>query len=299
MSSLLLLLVCLTLGAIVARIGKPPTGLAHGLNWWVLHVALPALVFELIPKLTFQWQFWFLVLSQWLLLASAWLLVSFFGARLGWSRARQGCLILMSGLGNTSFIGYPLLEALRGREGLALGAISDQLGCFLAFSIGGLVVATLYSGGTPNPRVIALRLITFPAFSALLIGIAIGRLGGWPESVELLLTRLGSTLTPLALFSVGLRFRLRFDEGRAALILGSLSWKLALAPALLWGLGQLTGVSGPVLGVGVLQAAMAPMISAAILTEQYQLEPDLAGTILGVGILASFPSIYLWHLVLP
>ena len=56
-------------------------------------------------------------------------------------------------------------------------------------------------------------------------------------------------------------------------------------------LGRAGGVSGLVLAVGVLQAAMPPMVSSAILAEQYGLEPELAGAVLGIGILLSLASV--------
>lgn len=72
---------------------------------------------ELIPRLHFDPNLWFLVATQWLVFIGAAFLSHFIGSALGWSRARIGCMILMTGLGNTSFVGFPLLEALRGREG--------------------------------------------------------------------------------------------------------------------------------------------------------------------------------------
>jgi predicted permease len=36
---------------------------------------------------------------------------------------------------------------------------------------------------------------------------------------------------------------------------------------------------------------MPPMVSAAILAEQYQLEPALAGSVLGIGILLSLVTV--------
>jgi malate permease and related proteins len=41
----------------------------------------------------------------------------------------------------------------------------------------------------------------------------------------------------------------------------------------------------------VLESAMAPMISAAILASDHDLEPDLANAVLGVGILLSFVTV--------
>ena len=69
MSAMLLLFVCLILGTLVARYAKPPAGIVQGINWWVLNVALSALVLELIPKVSFDPQLWFLVAVMWLTFA--------------------------------------------------------------------------------------------------------------------------------------------------------------------------------------------------------------------------------------
>jgi predicted permease len=296
MSALLMLFVSLMLGVLVARFARPPAGMALGINWWVINIALPALVLALIPQVRFDPQLWFPVVAMWVTFFGAWLLFGLLGPRLGWSRQRTGALILVCGLGNTSFMGYPLIQALHGQPGLALAVVADQLGCFPLLASAGIVVASMYAGQTPQPAQMARRILTFPAFVALLVGVAVGRLGGWPAMLHDVLASIGMTLTPLALFSVGLQFTLRAGHRQwSALGLG-LGWKLLAAPLLCWGLGLAAGVGGLVLTVGVLQAAMAPMISAAILADEYALEPSLANTVLGVGIVLSLVSVPLGNL---
>jgi len=79
MSALLLLSACLALGVLVARQAQPPDGIVPGINWWVLNVALPALVLRLIPCVHFDRQSWFPVAAIWL---------SFLGA----NHADRGCI---------------------------------------------------------------------------------------------------------------------------------------------------------------------------------------------------------------
>ncbi|MDE1893444.1 MAG: AEC family transporter [Xanthomonadaceae bacterium] len=298
MSALLLLFVCLVLGVLVARFGRPPSGMVHGINWWVLNIALSALVLELIPRVKFDPQLWFPIVAMWLTFGGAWLLFGLLGPRLGWSRQRIGALVLVCGLGNTSFMGYPLIQALHGKAGLALAVVADQLGCFPVLASAGIVVASLYSGRVPQPRVIIRRILTFPPFVALLVGIAVGSLGGWPVWLDGVFAPIGGTLTPLALFSVGLQFKFHLGERQLVAAGLGLGWKLLLAPVLCLLLGTATGVGGLVLTVGVLQAAMAPMISAAILADEYALEPPLANTILGAGIVLSLLTVPLGNILL-
>lgn len=296
--SFLLLLICLALGVLAARYGRPPDGLVPGLNWWLINIALPAMVFELVPRLHFDLHMLYLVLSQWLVFAGAWLVFAWLGRRLQWSRARTGALILVAGLGNTSFIGYPLIEALRGRDGLAYAIVADQAGCFIALAAGGIVVASIYAGLRPQPAQIARRVLLFPAFVALVSGIVVGALGGWPLLADAILGRIAGTLTPLALFVVGLRFRLHLGRQQIVAVSLGLGYKLLLIPALILSLGLLCGVHGLPLTIAVLQSAMAPMVSAAILADQYQLDPPVANTLLGAGTLLAFITVPLWNLAL-
>jgi predicted permease len=291
MSALLLLVACLVLGVLVARIANPSAALPQSLNWWVINVALSALVLHLIPTLQFDWQFWFLSASQWLVFLGAWFVFASLGRALRWSRARIGAMTLVCGLGNTAFIGFPMIEALRGREGVKLALVADQLGCFLALAVGGTIVAALYSGKSASAQDVTRKVLTFPPFVALIVGIVAAQFGGWPQPVDAIFDRLGATLVPLALFSVGLQFRLQFQRGQGGAVLLALGWKLLLAPLVIWLVGLATGVSDAILAVAVLEAAMAPMISAAILAEQNDLEPQLANTVLGFGIVLSLVTV--------
>ncbi len=294
-----MLFACLVLGALVARFARPPDNMARGLNWWVLNIALPALVLELVPQLAFDADLWFPAAAIWLGFLGSWLVFGLLGPRLGWSRGRTGAVILVCGLGNTTFTGYPLVEALRGHDTLGIAVVSDQLGSFPILISLAVVVASLYAGLKPHPGDIAKRIFTFPAFVALLLGIVVNLAGGWPRIVHDALDPVGATLTPVALFSVGLNFRLTFGTrqmlGAAALGWG---WKLAAAPLLAWLLGTLAGVGGQILPVGVLQAGMAPMVSAAILAADYDLDAPLANTILGIGIVLSLLTVPLLNVMM-
>lgn len=296
--SLVLIAGCLALGWIVARFGKPPATLPQHLNWWVLEIALPALVLELIPQVKLDPHLGFLPVSMWLVFLGGWGVAVLFGRWLNWTRARIGAVTLCAGLGNTALVGFPLIEAVRGKEGVALAAFSDQLGCLIALAVGGITVAAVYSGGKPEPRVILRRVLLFPAFLALIAGLVANVAGGWPPLVESLVTRIGATLTPVALFSIGLQFTLHLDRSRLAAAALALAWKLAIAPLAIYSLGVATGASGLVLTVGVLQAAMAPMISTAILAAEYRLDTEVATTALGAGLIISLLSVpWMAHLL--
>jgi len=99
-------------------------------NWWVLNIALPAMVLEIIPRLQFNRSLWFLPASMWLMFLSAWLVFHYLGTRMQWSRQRIGGLILITGLSNSSFVGFPLIEALRGKQAYSMPRSPISWGAF-------------------------------------------------------------------------------------------------------------------------------------------------------------------------
>jgi malate permease and related proteins len=296
MTALLLLLACLSLGVAVTRLARPGPALPQNLNWWVLNIALPALLLHLIPSLQLEWHLWFLPASMGLVFLGGWGFFALIGRWLHWSREQIGCLTLVCGLGNTSFIGFPLIEALRGTKALALAAVADQIGGFPCLVIGGSIVVALYTGGKPRVGDIAKKIVRFPPFGAFMVGIIAGQFGGWPALIDDIFVRIGATLVPLALFSVGLQLRLRLAPGQMRVAAIGLGWKMAIAPAIIGVSGALLHIDASVHTIAVLQTAMAPMISAGILAEQNDLDPPLANAVLSIGILLSFLSVPLVNL---
>lgn len=298
MDAFALLLLCLGLGVVLGRSGQLPRQAPQAFNAWILKVALPALVLVQIPRLQFDWALLFPILAPWFVILGAWLLFAGLGRWLGWDRALIGCLVMVCGFGNTAFLGLPMIQALQGPAALPSAVIADQMGSFLALSSVGIVVAAAYGGRSLQLADLARRVLLFPPFLALVLAFVVAALGSWPAAVESVLQRLADTLAPLALFSVGLQFRagaLRADWQASAL---GLSWKLLLAPLILWGVAFGTGLSGPTVTVGLLQAAMAPMITAGIIAGEHGLRPALASALVSAGILLSFLSVPLWSYAL-
>ena len=99
------------------------------------------------------------------------------------------------------------------------------------------------------------------------------------------LARIGETLAPLALLSVGMQLRLDTVRQHARALALGLGYKLVLAPALvvvvLWALDAAPGTTAH---VSVIEAAMPPMIGAGIVAAQANLAPRLVSTMIGLGI---------------
>lgn len=221
------------------------------------------------------------------------------GRALGFSPATTGGLMLTGGLANTAFIGLPMIEAFYGTEFLGLGILIDQVGSYLVLSTVGILVASIYSSGqSVSAKAIIRRIALFVPFQAFVLALVLMPFA-YPAWFDELLKRLGATLIPLALVSVGYQLRLSAVRGKTSALVTGLLFKLALAPALiLFIFIALFGVEGPVMRVTVFEAAMAPMIGASIVAMDHDLDPPLLTLMLGVGIPLSFLTLPAWWYLL-
>ncbi len=294
MNNLLLLILCFVVGMLLRRFRRMPDNAPATLNSFIIHVSLPALTLFYIHQLKLSGDILLTGLMAWLVFG---LSAGFFwlvGRWLSLPRATVGALILVGGLGNTSFFGLPMVEAFYGQSGLTTAIIADQLGSFFALSVLGITVAGIYSSGRPTALQIFKRIALFPPFISLLVALILIPVEYAPWFTGLL-KRLGDTLAPLALLSVGLQLRLgHIAEHKRNLGLG-LGFKLILAPLVIYLLYvPLLGAHGQVIQVTLFEAAMPPMITAAIVASEHELDPPLVNLMVAVGLIMAFFSLTVW-----
>lgn len=298
MANIILLAVCLLAGMGLKRTGRFPEATPAALNGFIIHISLPALAILHIHNMKLDASLALTAAMAWLLFGLAWALFGSAGKIFKLDRQTVGALILVAGLGNTSFVGLPMIEAYFGKEYLGVGIIADQLGSFMVLSTLGILVATMYSSGSVTPRVMAGKILLFPPFQALILALFL-RAVHFPPWTTTILEKLGGTLTPLALVSVG--FQLQFGELKTVLkpLTAGLAYKLLLGPAIITLLYVgLLGATGNIIKVTIFEAAMAPMITAGIIAIDHDLKPQLVGMLVGIGIPLSFITLYFWHMFL-
>ncbi len=206
--------------------------------------------------------------------------------------------MLVGGLANTSFVGLPMIEAFYGTADLPIGILIDQLGTYLVLSTLGIAVAAYYGGSTVSNREMAVRIVTFPpmiamVLSGLLLNVA------FPAWLDDVLARLSVTLVPLALVSVGLQLRIDALNGNLRALFAGLSFKLILGPAVIAFIYVFVlQTSGQVIRVTLFEAAMGPMIGAAVVASQSGLNPPLVSLMVGTGIALSFVTLPIWYYLL-
>lgn len=296
MDNFLLIALFVMAGMLFRRLDAFPPQTVHVLNMFALYISLPAVILLKVPQISFSGEALTPVLVAWcaLFLSAALILVT---ARLHkWPRAATGVLLLVVPIGNTSFMGVPVITAFFGEAGLRHLIVYDQFGTMLIFATYGSLVLALYgSEGSASVRSIARRVLLFPPSLALAGGLALLPLGGYTPMVERLLQNVSLTLTPLVMTAIGfqLSFSLR-PTLRAPLCFG-LGLKLILAPLAALIVCRLLGLGGPAVHVSVMEAGMPPMVTAGALAVVAGMDAELSAAMVGLGLLLAFgtlPLIY-------
>ena len=300
MSNIILIAVCLVVGYFLKFNKSFPANTYKVLNQFVIYISMPALALFYIPKIEMGLHLLFPFSVAWLNFLLAFLFFNVIGKIYTWPKKLIGCLILCAGLGNTSFVGFPVIQALFGDEGLKIAVIVDQPGSFVVLSTVAILVATKYSYQNNAAESLAKKLITFPPFIGFVIGLLLNLLHtDFPVVFQDVLKALGATVTPLALISVGMQLTIDKRSQYYKFMWFGLFFKLMLFPAVILIIYKyIFKASGLTIDVSIIEAAMAPMITASIVATSYGLKPKLSNMMVGVGIPLSFITLAFWYFVL-
>jgi predicted permease len=274
----------------VARLGKD----------YLIYLVLPALALIHIPPLHLTWDMLLAPSSAWFTFLLSWGIFAFIGNKLGWDKRTTGCLILVAGLANTSFLGFPIVELLYGKEALATAFLIDQGGSFLLVSTLGVYIGSRYGNGDRTVVQVLKKMVLFPPFLFLLAGLWISyfRLT-LPVVLLPWLQGVGTSMAPVAMAVIGLTMSLDSKWTQNKSLWYGLGYRLLLAPACVWIVyGLILPTDGLTLKVLVLESGMAPMITGALLAMEFGLQPRLATLLAGIGIPICGISLLLWQYLL-
>jgi malate permease and related proteins len=295
MSAYLTIILLIAAGHLLARGNVLPEATPAVLNKLVITLCLPALILIHLPELQPSWSLLPLVIIPWLLLGLTIAVILPLSRCLKLSREVTAALLVLIPLGNTSFLGFPLIEALLGPEFLRLAVVYDQFGSFLIVCTHVLFVVAWYGeGANPSFRSMARQIIGFPPFIALILALVLGN-AWFPDWLMALTVRFADMLLPLVTLAVGMSLKLRLvPDYRLGLLVG-LVGKLLVLPAVALGLAWLLRAEPDVATVAVLESAMPPMITAAALLASARLAPALGSALVAWGVLVSALTVPAWY----
>ena len=290
-----LVFLMLALGMLCQRILLFSDNAAETLNRAVLYVLLPAAVLRFASKLTLDVSLLGLIAVPWLILLASMAAIGLRPRAWRFSPQPKAEIPLGVPLSNSSFLGYPLVQAMLGDDALPFAVVYDQFGSFVMLSTWGVWVLARYAGDSPpSLRDVAQRMIRFPPLIALLIALTVMPAAP-PHGMDAVLQRLSDAILPIVSLAVGLQLRLRLTRPYWVPLASGVMLKLLLMPLIAWAAARGFGLQGEMAQVAVLETAMPPMITAGALAISHRLAPELAAALVGWGMVLSLGSLPLWH----
>ena len=288
MENFILILLAITLGYGINRLNIFSKDAPTILNQFVIYISLPAMILLQIPKLSLSIDMIIPIIIAWSVMTFSAILVLLCSKIFSFSKEITGSLMLVAILGNTSFMGIPILNAYIGENAMPYVLVYDQLGTFIALATYGTFIASYYSNKSKLTfKIITLKVLTFPPFISLVAALFLMGVEFNPV-ISKVLASFASTIVPIALVAVGLQLQFKLPKEDIKPFSIALIIKLIIAPIIAIIICKLFEWNNEASIVSIMEAAMAPMITAGAIASMAGLAPRLSSAIVGYGILISF-----------
>ncbi|WP_347555515.1 AEC family transporter [Robbsia sp. KACC 23696] len=252
---------------------------ASELNKVVVWLALPALLFDVMAHATWTQMDQPAFIAAFALVAVAiFLVVLIWRMRAGRHLADASIDAIAAAYPNTGYIGFPLGMVLYGAQSHMLATIATIIVACVLFA-GAIVLIEIGVQTERQPLKLAWKVVKSLAKNPLIVSPIAGGLVAAvhlsvPQSAEMFLKLLGDAASPCALISLGLFLAEDRPSGRlrpTTVILVAL--KLIGQPLLTWWIaGHWFGMSGDLLGITVMLAALPTGTGPFMLAEFYKRE---------------------------
>lgn len=300
MSNFIVIVFCLLVGYLLRYFKIAGNNDYKIVNVWVIYIGLPAIALLFIPQIQWSFAYVFTAVLPFVIFGFSYLFFRFINTWLHYSQRTITTLTIVSGLSNTSFVGFPLIISFFGEEQLKVGIVSDQVTFFTLSTIGILLAAgskPIFSSTKEKAAYIFRRLFTFPPFLACLFALLFGTYLR-NEELSSFFRLLAATVSPLALFSIGIQLQFKNIRKELKTISLALWYKLVIAPTLAIALALLFGLKGVFYQVSVFEMAMPCLVASSMIIDKFGLNVKLSNTIIGLSILLGLIASFFWYSVI-
>lgn len=288
MENFILILLAITVGYIIQRLNIFSKEAATILNQFAIYISLPAMILLQVPKLTFSIESLIPIIIAWSVMIISAVLILIISKFFSFSKEITGSLMLVSILTNSSFLGIPIINAYMGESALPYILVYDQLGTFIAFSIYGTFIVSFYTSKKEiNFKIFTLKVLTSPPLIALVVALLLMGVEFHPV-ISKVLSSFANTIVPIALVAVGLQLQFKLPREDLKPFSVALFIKLLIAPIIAIIICKIFDWNNQASIVSIMEAGMAPMITAGAIASMAGLAPRLSSAIVGYGILISF-----------
>lgn len=296
MQIILLIVSLFLLGFLARRLIPEPGGIVRWFNRFIIYLAMPALILLKVPNVELSTDMMIPAGFAWLWLLVGSVAVMALSRSLAWPRTTEGAMLLLVTMGNTSFLGYPMVLAFFDDAVLGYAIFYDQLGGFLILSTFGLIVVAVYtpstSGEIGQVKLLQIfkKVFTFPPFIALVMAVLVplDSIMVWASGTLVLL---GGLLMPAALFVLGVQFQPKLLPEHKVPLVSAIALKMVLAPLLALFILLSLGSTGEVRTATIFEAAMPSMITPGLMAIHAGIAPRFVATLLGYSTVFAFLSL--------
>lgn len=286
-------------GWLASRLGVLGAQATTELNRFVVYLALPALLFDIVAHVRWA-EIW---LPGFIAVFGISCLLMF-GLTL-WLRWRRGRHLadaaidaLNASYANTGFMGFPLVLVCFGREGLAPTLIASLIVVCGVFAIAIVLIEISLQASASRGR-LALKVGGSLARNPLLVAPLVAALfpitGSQPPAgVDSFLKLLGGAASPCALIALGLflagdrRLAATRQDGAVTLVI----FKLLLQPLVAWLLAHYVfGLDATLTHLAVLLAALPTGTGPFMLAELYRREAQVTSRVILVSTVTSLATV--------
>jgi hypothetical protein len=214
-----------------------------------------------------------------------------------WARPTQGSFLLAMMVGNTGYMGFPVVLSLVGADYFGWALFYDLLGTFFGVYGVGVILAAKYGlADQIGPVRLWEKLAKNPAIWSLGAGMAL-RLVDLPTGIETGLRSFAWMIVNLALVLIGMQLSQLSSLKKLKQAIPCIGIKMVLVP-LVVGTGLMFfGVAEQAQLALVLQMGMPPAFATVVFAEAYGLDRELAVTTLVFGCVALLFTLPVWMLL--
>jgi len=286
--------IIIALGWLFRKFALVGEGAEKAFNQYLFYLALPALTIVKISDTSFSGLGLDFIALNILPILAAMLLVygCWKAGLLDWQSARL--MIIVAGLGNTVYIGFPVVSMSLGPENIGYAAIAASLQNVFIFTFGFFFMGTVCGGACPPisfKRLVLKNAILWSSIAGLFISFAGIKI---PGLIYNLMTDIGRTTLPLSLFTIGLSL---YGKELGA-NLGKVVWisvlKMAIIPAACVALAVILGFKGTISKVVFLESAMPVAVLNYVIAKEFEFDADLVSQSIVFSTLLLMPFLFLY-----
>ncbi|HWS00412.1 MAG TPA: AEC family transporter [Prolixibacteraceae bacterium] len=280
-------------GIVMIRIGAATPAWVEILNKYALLIGFPALIFAALAKMEISFaENATLIYGNSLYLIGCMLMAFPLSALFKTTVKTRQTLILVLAFGNITYLGIPVLVNTLGQQVMGAAVILTSVYLFWMFSLA-LVLIEVAGEGKIHFKTMLIKLSTNPLLIAVVLGIIASNLKISPEgSLMKSLDMIAQSVTAVVLLSLGIFMgSQKIGSVREWVPVFGLSLLIMVVfPGIFYIFLKNSSISQMYLNSSILDAAMPMGLTAYALTQQYGLNPKLAGRLV---LLSTFLSMFI------